>query len=154
MSAPNTQTDCHTVTSIFRYLVVCHAAALVGQEKSVGQRIQNLSLYISLGIGLASFPYRENCYIFLACIGKMELFVLDLENPFLPFVGGEIMKLSLLNPFRFCANVVGFSFIVIVPTLYFLIFQCRLYQDTRVQGDDERNAHKSFVINFPLFRNL
>ena len=126
----------------FRYLVVCHAAAMVGREKSVGEHILHLSLYISLGLGLASLLFRENCYIFLACMGKMELFVVDLKNPFLPFDGGKIMKLSLFNPFRFCCNVVGFSFVVIVPILYFLIFQLRLYQDTHVQGDDGMNAHK------------
>ena len=91
---------------------------MVGREKSVGEHILHLSLYISLGLGLASLLFRENCYIFLACMGKMELFVVDLENPFLPFVGGEIIKLNLFHPFRFCANVVGFSSIVIVPILH------------------------------------
>ena len=134
--------------------MVCHATAMVGREKSVGEHILHLSLYVSLGIGLASLLYRENCYIFLACMGKMELFVLDLESPFLPFVGGKLVKLSFMNPFRFCANVVGFSFIVIVPILYFLIFQFRLYQDTHVQGDDGMNAHKSLLNKFPLFRTL
>ena len=114
---------------------------MVGREKSVGQRILHLSLYIPLGIGLASWLYRENCNIFLACMGKMELFVLDLENPFLPFIGGEMIKLSLFHPFRFCANVVAFSFTVIVPILYFLIFRFRLYQDTHVLGEDEKNTH-------------
>ena len=124
---------------ISRYLVVCHAAALVGREKNVRQHILRLTINVPIGIGIASWLYRENVHIFLNCMGKMELFMFNLDNPFQPFVGGWLIKLSLLNPFRFCVNAVSFSFTVVVPILYFNIFKFRLYQDANAPGKNKHN---------------
>ena len=124
--------------SFSRYLVVCHAAAMVGREKNIRQHILRLTINIPIALGLASWIYRENIHIFLNCMGKMELFLFDLDNPFLPFVGGVLIKLSLLNPFRICANIVAFAFTVVVPILYFNIFKFRLHQDDKVSGKNKQ----------------
>jgi hypothetical protein len=124
--------------SFCRYLVVCHAAAMVGREKKISQHIFHLTITISIAVGLASWIYRENTQIFLNCMGRMELFIFDLDNPFLPFVGGWIIKLNFFNPFRFSVNALLFSFTFGIPILYFNIFKFRLHQDDKVSGKNKQ----------------
>ena len=94
---------------ISRYLVVCNAATMVGREKKISQHIMRLTINISIGVGLASWIYKENIQIFLNCMGRMELFIFDLDNPFLPFAGGVMIKLSLLNQSSDCIRMKKFK---------------------------------------------
>ena len=114
--------------------MVCHATAMIGRENYLGSQIQKLSVCTSLGIGLASFFFRENTFSFLYCMGKMEWFIFDLKKPFQPFAGGYGIKLPFFNPFRLSVNAVGFAFIFVVPILYYKIFKFRKKQDTSTKG--------------------
>ena len=73
-------------------------------------------------------------------MGKMERFYFDLKHPFSPPIGGTGIKLPFLNPFRMIANMVGYTFIFVVPLLYFKIFKFRQKQDNSVQGIKERRS--------------
>ena len=112
----------------------------MGKEKQFGNHILKLSLYTSLGIGLLSLKYRENTSYFLFCMGKMELFYFDLKHIFSPTLGGAGIKLPFFNPFRLSVNMVGFTFIFVVPVLYYKIFKFRQKQDNSVQGMEERRS--------------
>ena len=95
--------------------MVCHAQAMVGRQKNIGRKIVKIHICTSIGIGLASFIYRINTETFLTCMGRMELFVFDLSDPFLPLIGGDLIKLPLSNPFRLGIYVVGYAFILVLP---------------------------------------
>ena len=111
---------------------------MLGRENNIGRQIMKLSLLTSLGIGLTSLIYRENIKMFLFCMGKMEWLVFDLQNPFLPFVGGAGITLKFFNPFRLSVNTVAFAFIIVVPILYYKIFKFRQKQDNSIEGMAKR----------------
>ena len=67
-------------------------------------------------------------------MGRMELFVLDLSNPFLPLIGGDIIKLPFTNPFRLCIYFVLYAFILVVPFCYYKIFKFRQNQNISIKG--------------------
>ena len=73
-------------------------------------------------------------------MGKMEMFHLDLKHPFSPPIGGAAIKLPFFNPFRLSANMVGYTFIFVVPLLYYKIFKFRKKQDNSVKGMEERRS--------------
>ena len=126
--------------SFHRYLVVCKAKEIIGREKQIGNQILKISIFISLWIGLMSLIYRDTHFAFLFCMGKAEMFYINLHHPFSPLIGGTAIKLPFLNPFRMIANMVGYTFIFVVPLLYFKIFKFRQKQDNSVQGMEERRS--------------
>ena len=117
-----------------RYLMVCHAQTMVGRQKKIGRQIVKILICTSIGIGLASFINRRHTETFLTCMGRMELFVFDLRNPFHSLIGGDIIKLPISNPFRLCIYVVGYAFILVVPFCYYKIFKFRQKQDISIKG--------------------
>ena len=114
--------------------MVCHAQAMVGRQKNIGRQIVKIPICTSIGIGLASFIYRMNTDTFLTCMGRMELLVFDLSNPFIPLIGGDIIKLPMSNPFRLCIYVVAYAFLLVVPFCYYKIFKFRQKQDISIKG--------------------
>ena len=87
---------------------------------------------------MLSLIYRESTFNFLFCMGKMEMFYFDLKLPFSPPIGGAGIKLPFFNPFRLSVNMVGYTFIFVVPLLYYKIFKFRKKQDNSVQGTEDR----------------
>ena len=122
------------INYIQRYKIVCHARALIGKEKQLGNKILKFSIYTPLVLGLLAFYYRENTIQFLFCMGKMEQFYFDLRFPVSKQIGGAGVTLEFFNPFRLSVNILGYSFFFIVPTLYYKIFRFRRIQDTSVLG--------------------
>ena len=131
---------CWLMFSYHRYLVVCNAKGIMGREKQIGNQILKISLCTPLGIGMLSSIYRENTFYFLFCMGKMEIFYLDLKHPFSPLIGGAAIKLPFFNPFRLSANMVSFAFVFVVPLLYYKIFKFRQKQDNSVKGIKESRS--------------
>ena len=70
-------------------------------------------------------------------MGKMELFYVDLKDPFSPPPGGAGIKLPFFHPFRLGVNIVIYSFLVAIPILYYKIFKFRQKQDTSITGKEE-----------------
>jgi hypothetical protein len=89
---------------------------------------------------MLSLIYRESTFNFLSCMGKMEMFYFDLKHPFSTPIGGAGIKLPFFNPFRLIVNMVGYTFIFVVPFLYYKIFKFRQKQDNSVQGMEERRS--------------
>ena len=114
--------------------MVCHAANMIGREKDLGQTIQNLTVFVSLGLGVISYFYGESTHIFLLCMGKEEMFRFDLDNFFEQSMGGMGIQLTFFHPFRLSVNMSIFSFIFVAPILYNMIFKFRKKQDTNIQG--------------------
>ena len=114
--------------------MVCHASTIIGREKDLGQKIQDLTVYLSVGLGVISLVYRESIIVFLLCMGKEEMFRFDLENFFQQSMGRMGIKLTFFHPFRLSVNMIIFSFIFVVPILYNWIFKFRKKQDTNIQG--------------------
>ena len=107
---------------------------MVGVEKMIVLKILKCSLCTSVGIGLATVYHRETTRMYLDCMGRSEWFLFDLENPFLPFIGGSGINVKLLHPFRLSVNSVAFAFVLVVPVLYYKIFQFRKKQDMNIRG--------------------
>ena len=100
----------------------------------IGKRIIKLISSFSLGMGLMSIVYRDNNLIFLLCMGREEWFKFDLENLFTQFVGGTSLNMENAHPFRVLLNTATFSFVFVVPVLYYKIFHFRKVQDSGIQG--------------------
>jgi hypothetical protein len=113
----------------------------MGKEKHIGNQILKISLSTSLGIGMVSLIYRESTFYYLFCMGKMEMFYFDLKQPFSPPIGGTAIKLPFFNPFRISVNTVYYTFIFVVPLLYYKIFKFRQKQDNSVQGRKKGKAN-------------
>ena len=116
--------------------MVCHAQAMLGRQKHIGRQIVKIPVCTSIGIGLASLIHSRHTQTFLTCMGRMELFVLDLRNPFLHLIGGDIIKLPLFYPFRLSIYAVGYAFIFIVPFCYYKIYKFRQRQDLAIRGQE------------------
>ena len=116
--------------------MVCHASTVIGREKYLGQKIHDLTVCLSVGLGVISLFYRESINIFLLCMGKEERFRFETENLAKQFQGGSLsgIKLTFFHPFRLSVNTAAFSFIFVVPILYHTIFKFRKKQDTSIQG--------------------
>ena len=114
--------------------MVCHASTMMGREKDLGQNIQDLTVFVSVGLGVISLVYRESIRIFLLCMGKEERFRFDIENFAQQFQGGSEIKLPFFHPFRLSYNMAIFSNIFVVPFFYNKIFKFRKKQDTSIQG--------------------
>ena len=115
---------------------------MIGREKLLGNQILRFSIYTPLVFGLLAFYYKENTLPFLFCMGKMEWFYFDLHFPISNQIGGAGVTLEFFNPFRISVNIIGYSFIIIVPTLYYKIFKFRKVQDTSILGMN----HRKYII--------
>ena len=73
-------------------------------------------------------------------MGRMELFVFDLRNPFLPLIGGDILKLPVSHPFRLSIYLVAYAFLFVVPFCYYKIFKFRQKQDISIKGMHAKNS--------------
>ena len=120
--------------------MVCHPTEMVGNEKKAGKVIMDLTAAFSVSIGCMSIVYRDNGHVFLLCMGSEEGFKFNMENMSHKFVGGAGYNMELSHPFRVLLNVAIFSFVIVVPLLYYKIFKFRKDQDISVQG----NMTKSF----------
>ena len=67
-------------------------------------------------------------------MGREEWFKFDLENLFAKFVGGTSLNMENTHPFRVLINTAIFSFVFVVPVLYYKIFHIRKVKESRIQG--------------------
>ena len=107
---------------------------MVGKERTVGKEMLLCCVCLALSMGLLANLHRQKMRMYLDCMGKNELFVFDLEQVFLPYVGGAGIKLKLYAPFRLTVNSISFAFILVVPCFYWKIFKFRKIQDSSVPG--------------------
>ena len=114
--------------------MVCHASTLMGREKNLGRKIRDLTVCLSLGLGVISLACRDSLSIFLFCMGREENFKFDMENFAQQPVGGNGIRLSFFHPFRLIVNTAAFAFIFVVPILYHKIFKFRKMQDKSIRG--------------------
>ena len=88
---------------------------------------------------IVSLIYAENMFRYTVCMGREEIFLYDLED-LLKDVGipawdyGRVISLPLYHPFRLVMNVVGLSFILVVPVAYMAIYCFRKKHDRQVHG--------------------
>ena len=92
-------------------------------------------------IGAMSVVFRDNTLKFLLCRGKEERFEFDFKDIDHGFGGGASLNLGILHPFRFLLNIALFSFVMIVPMLYYKIFNFRKEHDTSVQGSQKQSQY-------------
>ena len=134
-----------------RYLVVCHVGPMMGRENQIGNIILNMLVSTSVVMGLGSLLQPGHTHVFLLCMGRQEHFIMDLENIFQPFIRGIETTLPIYHPFRLGLHLSVFSFILIVPLLYFKIFMFRRTQDTSVKGKKQAPIFGSI---FPLLQGF
>ena len=122
--------------------MVCHASSMIGVEKKVGAKILKYSACLAMCMGLATVMYKDSMRMYLDCMGKNELFIFDMEDMFLPPVGGAGISLGFFNPFRLTVNFMMYAFVFLVPWLYFRIFKFRQTQDRNVTGKIDNRLGK------------
>ena len=86
-------------------------------------------------MGLISGIYKENSLMFLLCMGKEERFRFDFKETIRPFPKGASMNLEYMHPYRVLLNSAIFSFNIIVPVLYYKIFNFRKAHDNSLTGN-------------------
>ena len=118
----------------FRYLTICHSAIVLGRETLVGNQIRNMLLSSSLCIGLISLLYLDKIRIYLRCLGREEIFEMNLSSVFEEEEGGMGTRLPFSNPYRLSTNIASCLFILVVPLLYHKIFIFRQNQDFSIRG--------------------
>ena len=114
--------------------MVCHATFMINKEKRIGASILKCVACSSIGLGLACISYKDHMNTYLECMGRNELFIMNLKNPFLPVLRGSGIALDIFHPLRLIINIVTFSYILVVPLLYCNIFRFRAKQDNKIQG--------------------
>ena len=124
-----------------RYMMVCHASFMQGQENILNKAAQ-FSLLVSLSVGVAASYYREQNPIFLLCMGKSELLHFDLKT-FNRVSRGFGIPLPFFNPFRLLVNVIIIMFVFLAPVLYHRIFKFRLKMDNKAPGKYIYNTTQS-----------
>ena len=125
---------------VFRYIMVCHAVMTVncGGEKRVWRIIQRAIFLLSFLPSVLVVRALEDILNFHKCVGQEESFRLltlelselffllryNLKNFFLD-VGptGLNIKGPFWRPVRLVTNIIAFSFTVLVPVLYGIIFR-------------------------------
>ena len=125
---------------VFRYIMVCHAVMTVncGGEKRLWRIIQRAIFLLSFLPSVLVVQVLEDSLNFHKCVGQEESFRLltlelselffllryNLKNFFLD-VGptGLNIKGPLWRPVRLVTNIIAFSFTVLVPVLYGIIFR-------------------------------
>ena len=68
-------------------------------------------------------------------MGKEERFKYNFENLLEKYVGGAEIHASFFHPWRLSFNVAHFTFIFVVPIMYYKIYKFRKLQDTTIQGN-------------------
>ena len=126
---------------VFRYIMVCHAVMTVncGGEKRLWRIIQRAIFLLSFLPSVLVVRVLEDSLNFHKCVGQEESFRLlslelselfssslryNLKNFFLD-VGptGLNIKGPLWRPVRLVTNIIAFTFTVLVPVLYGIIFR-------------------------------
>ena len=101
----------------------------------LGRNLIHAAILIPSAVGLSNFLFLNNIKTFLVCLGREEAFhhnltdFLDVEKG-----GGGYYNLHFLHPFRLTANFIAFSFILVLPSLYYKIFKFRDRQDHTLKG--------------------
>ena len=127
-----------------RYLMVCHARAMLGREKEIANQILRVSIMTPCAMSFLSLLHREHTFQVLFCMGRMEQFYYHLRFPFSNQIGGAGITLKFFHPFRISVNVFTFSFFIVVPVLYSRIFKFRKSQDELISGKTIINQHTDF----------
>ena len=144
----NSSSHCKITHNACWYLVVCHVGPMMGRENQIGNLIWNLLVTTSVVMGLGSLLQPGHTHVFLLCMGRQEHFIMDLENIFQPFIRGIETKLPIYYPLRLGLHLSVFSFIRIVPLLYFKIFMFRRSQDTSIKGKEEWTYYWKYLSSF------
>ena len=116
---------------------MCFGTNLIGREVLIGKIILGW-LSISSGlIGVSSFIYKDSLLVYLFCMGQEEVFRYKLPNMLECVKSGLGARLNFFNPYRLGFNFAIFLFILVVPILYYKIFQFRRNQDASIRGISE-----------------
>ena len=127
---------------IFRYIMVCKAIlALRIGEKLLASIVYKFMVWIPILYGVTTFFYLRKVRIFCICMGGEEQFIFETSDFLANSKFGSSFKLPFLNPFRLSFNIIAFSFVVVVPSFYFLIYKFRDSQNSSVPGE----FHKTWI---------
>ena len=100
----------------------------------LGRHIAHAAVLIPSALGVSNFLFLNNIKTFLVCLGREEAFHHNLTGFLDEKGGGGYYNLQFLHPFRLTANIIAFSFIVVLPFLYYKIFKFRERQDHTLKG--------------------
>ena len=120
---------------LFRYTMVCKAVLTVNMGESVLSNIvYKTTLLIPIFFGVVGATKLNKVRFFLICMGREERFMYETSDFFKQSRFGQSIKLPFWDPFRLSFNFLSFSFLLVVPVFYFLIYNFRNKQTTRIQG--------------------
>ena len=120
----------------FRYIMVCKAVLAFNMGETVlASTIYKTTVCLPFFFCIAAVPNLSKLRMFLICMGKEERFLFETSDFFKHSKFGISFKMPFLNPFRLSFNVTAFSFMILVPMFYFLIFCFRKSQTSSIQGE-------------------
>ena len=131
---------------IYRYIYVCKSSWVPDADKrsNLEVALSTSILAITLGLTFGSWVYQDKYIKFLNCLGKQNiLFQFDQE------MTGWAFDLPIYHPFHALTTIAFFTFSVLVPAGYFLIYRFRKRDNYYVHGLNERSRlirrHKNIV---------
>ena len=124
---------------IFRYIMVCKAIlAFKMGEKALTQIVYKFTVWVPLLFGVVTLFHLWKIRLFCLCMGGEEQFLYQTTDFFVDSSFGSAFKLPFMDPFRLSFNITAFSFIVVVPVFYYLIYQFRESHTSTVQGRNKK----------------
>ena len=130
---------------LYRFVYTCKADWVHSSHQRRRFHFLLVGVMFSFSVILTffSYYYRNNSYIYLKCMNRVEEFYEKVE--------GSNMRvywsLPLYHPFHLLSIVVFYLYIVIVPTGYFLIYLFRRKMDSKLMqlglNKNKRNMRKA-----------
>ena len=119
----------------YRYMMVCKAVQAYNMGETVlASIVFKSTICLPLFFGVASVPKLSKIRMYMICMGKEERFLFETADFYKHSTFGTAFKMPFWDPFRLAFNVLSFSFMIVVPMLYFLIYKFRKSQTKSVQG--------------------
>jgi len=131
---------------VFRYLMVCHATFChsLGGERRVWQLIRGAWTLLCLASGIGLMVKWKSSKSMLRCLGREELFRFsNLEDFLVPALSsGSELSGPFYSPIRLFINICQWSFLLVVPLLYGVIFKFRKAHDETIIGISESERQR------------
>ena len=131
---------------IYRYIYVCKSSWVHTEDKrsNLEVALSTSLLVIPLGLAFGSWVYQDKYIKFLNCMAKQNI-LFEFEQE----MTGWAFDLPIYHPFRALNIIAFFSFSVLVPAGYYLIYRFRKKDNYYVDGLNERSRlirrHKNIV---------
>ena len=126
--------------SIYRYLMICQAerTEVFGKAK-LARLLNTVNSLVPVLMTIILLVYAEDFFPYTACLGREEIFHVDLNNLLgdadLSFWNrSRFLRLPIYHPVRLTYLLTLLTYSLLIPGVYLAIFRFRWKQDRTVEG--------------------